>query len=478
MRTVWIALSWVLASPAWGAPVRVATWNLESLGAPGSVEHEAAVDVLARIDADVVLLQEINGSTDATYVASLAASAGYAHTFTGPGSTFGGMRNAALSRLPFVDARAFVSADLSPDPSADELTRDFVRVTVDVGGTDLTLMSLHLKSSSSDEDEFRRAVEGLRVGDALADLDLWTDAVVVAGDLNDEVGDVHYPATFTAPPAGLPASYVLGSDLAALLPSPGIEDTVFDTLFGLGLTDPGAWQLDGQELTRPSSGRRLDYVLVSDPLLRTPPETQVYDSSDEGRAGGLPLYGRALPASTSADASDHLPVLADLDVPAGGGGAARPAPGDLLLTEFMANPSTCADDTGEWIELYNARFVPLDLSGLEIVDQSGNVAVVAGPVTAPARSLVLLGRTDAARFCGPARPDGFYGDAVYLNNTSDALTFRVNGTVVLQTPVYPAAGATSGVSAQRDPARPRWCLSTSPIGAELGTPGTRNVPCP
>jgi exonuclease III len=39
--------------------VRVLTWNLETVGAKGSGEYNAALDVLQRIGADVVAMQEI-----------------------------------------------------------------------------------------------------------------------------------------------------------------------------------------------------------------------------------------------------------------------------------------------------------------------------------------------------------------------------------------------------------------------------------
>ncbi|MCB9688221.1 MAG: endonuclease/exonuclease/phosphatase family protein [Alphaproteobacteria bacterium] len=480
-RAWWMSLSvLILEATASAAPVRVATWNVQSVGAVGTAEHTAAVAVLNRVDADVLLLQEVNGSTDETNARTLATEAGYAYTAFAPQGSFGGLHDAVFSKLPFTDQRFYESSDLSVDPTADEITRTFVRVTVSVGGNDLTVMSLHLKSGSTDNDEFRRAVEALRVTDALADLNPATDSYLIAGDMNEELGDVLSPAAFSSIPAGMPVSYSLGSDLAVLLPSPGIENDPFSAMFSAGLTDPGAAQLDGSWATRPSSGRRLDYVLVSDTLLQTWPDTQVYDSADEGLGGSLPLAGGRPSSTASGDASDHLLVFADLDVPAGGGaGFQHPGPGDLVLSEFMANPSTCPDDTGEWIEVYNRRNVALDLGGMEIVDQGGSTGVVGGHVIVPAHGLALLGRSDAASFCGPVMPDGFYGSTVYLNNSTDSIALRYGGATILQTPVYPAAAATAGVSVQRDPWSPQdWCLSTSPIGAELATPGAMNSHCP
>lgn len=461
------------------APIRVATWNVQTVGSVGTVEHLAALAVLNRVDADVLLLQEVNGTADETNARTLAAEAGYPYTAFAPQGTFGGLHDAVFSRLPFTDQRFLASSDLSVDPNADEITRTFVRVTVSVGGNDLTLMSLHLKSGSTDNDEFRRAVEAMRVTDALADLDP-TDNYLVAGDMNEEIGDVLSPTWFSSVPTGMPVSYTLGSDLSVLLPSPGIHNDPFTTMLSAALTDPGASQIDGSIATRPSSGRRLDYVLVSDSLLQTWPDTQVYDSSDEGLGGSLPLAGSAPGSTASLDASDHLLVFADLDVPAGGGtGYAHPGVGDLVLSEFMANPSTCPDDTGEWIELYNRRNFAIDVGGLEIVDQSGNAGAVGGHVIVPAHGLVLLGRSNAASWCGPVMPDGFYGSTVYLNNTTDSIALRYGGTTLFQSPVYPAAAATSGVSVQRDPWSPQdWCLSTASIGAERGTPGAINTACP
>ena len=50
---------WIPTLASAQTDVRVATWNIESVGAPGSSEYSASLDVLARIAADVVALNEI-----------------------------------------------------------------------------------------------------------------------------------------------------------------------------------------------------------------------------------------------------------------------------------------------------------------------------------------------------------------------------------------------------------------------------------
>src|SRR5690606_15576184 len=41
-------------------------------------------------------------------------------------------------------------------------------------------------------------------------------------------------------------------------------------------------------------------------------------------------------------------------------------PGDLVISEVMANPSG-ADDGREWVEITNTTAAPIDLAGIEIV---------------------------------------------------------------------------------------------------------------
>ena len=86
------------------ADLRVATWNIESVGAPESDEYAAALEVLARIQADVIALNEIASAADTLHLESLAADAGYPALAYTSGAPFGSDRNAILSRFPFAEA--------------------------------------------------------------------------------------------------------------------------------------------------------------------------------------------------------------------------------------------------------------------------------------------------------------------------------------------------------------------------------------
>ena len=184
---------------------------------------------------------------------------------------------------------------------------------------DLTVAIEHWKSGTTNSDELRRAIESIRIAQALAALDPTHDAFIAMGDMNEEADTVpNSPALFTSLPSGLPQSFALGADMEARLSSVGIVNDPFQYLTAAPLpwlTPLPALQPDGSDATRLASGRRLDYLLASQVLLPGA-QAEVYDSGDEGLAG-RPKYGAPLPASTSLDASDHLPVFADLVLPTG-----------------------------------------------------------------------------------------------------------------------------------------------------------------
>lgn len=302
--------------------VRVATWNLESVGSPGSDQYEATLDVLDRVCADVVGVNEVNGADDVEHFKTLARDAGYPHIMVPDDKPpFGSMRNAFMSRYPISEGLVYTSDTLSGDEQANDMTRRPVGVVVDVPGDarPLTLIVEHWKSGTDNDDEFRRAIESFRISQALSNLDPTNSAYVVMGDVNEEADSVpRSPNDFTYEPSGLPSSFDLGLDLEDMMANEAIYNDPFFFLqdeAGPALTPLDSRQLDGHDGTRPSSGRRLDYIFVSPTLLDFAPKSLVYDSSDDGMESELFMCGSPLSASTSTRASDHFLVFADLTVP-------------------------------------------------------------------------------------------------------------------------------------------------------------------
>ena len=112
-----------------------------------------------------------------------------------------------LSRFPFLAA-----GDIQSPPGARELTRLHPWVKVDVPGTehDPVIVSAHLKSETGLAERFRRAVEMRRLTGHLGAAGLNAgDNFIVLGDFNPSGIDT----MFSELPAGLPGSFLLGSDI-------------------------------------------------------------------------------------------------------------------------------------------------------------------------------------------------------------------------------------------------------------------------
>ena len=95
--------------------LRVVTWNLETVGTPGSAPYQAVAAVLGRIDAEVVAIQEVASATDARNLQALARQLGYPYVEIPPGGPFGALRNALLSDFPITRSTLWTAALLSGD---------------------------------------------------------------------------------------------------------------------------------------------------------------------------------------------------------------------------------------------------------------------------------------------------------------------------------------------------------------------------
>jgi hypothetical protein len=164
-----------------------------------------------------------------------------------------------------------------------------------------------------------------------------------------------------------------------------------------------------------------------------------------------------------------------------------PTSGDLVITEFMADPQAVGDTVGEWIELYTTG--DFDLNGLELGKFPPTIAHTVSSVTClPARagSYVVLARSaDPTMNGGLPRVDavmtmsmsnsGAQGIFVgYRGEVLDAITYSTS-----------SAGASTSLDPTKrnavdndDPAN--WCRTpagtTYGVG-DRGTPGAANPSC-
>ena len=162
----------------------------------------------------------------------------------------------------------------------------------------------------------------------------------------------------------------------------------------------------------------------------------------------------------------------------------KPQAGDLVITEFMPDPSAVGDTVGEWFEVYSG--IDVDLNGLEIGKEPGTVLfevkarnclrVNAGTHALLARSADYgvnggMNNVTAEFDTGLSNDDSslFIGiDGVML----DAITWTSSGTGAA-TSLDPGS---RNPTANDDPLN--WCPATSAYGAgDLGTPGADNPNC-
>jgi len=108
-----------------------------------------------------------------------------------------------------------------------------------------------------------------------------------------------------------------------------------------------------------------------------------------------------------------------------------PEPGDLVISEVMANPSAVSDRAGEWFELFNPTIDSLILNNLVISDNGSNAHQIdtGSDLLINSGQYLVLARNGDINING-----GVVADYVYtgftLGNTSDAIIISSAGTEI------------------------------------------------
>ncbi|MCY2961722.1 MAG: lamin tail domain-containing protein [Planctomycetota bacterium] len=172
-----------------------------------------------------------------------------------------------------------------------------------------------------------------------------------------------------------------------------------------------------------------------------------------------------------------------------------PQSGQVVITEFMKDPSSVSDARGEWIEVYNALPWRVNLEGWVLSDDSGATHVIstggAGLRMAPGAYLVLGNNSDPA-LNGGVQVDYVWSSFSLSNGADQIVLSRADGTLVDRVAyddgvLWPDLAGRSislklvarDVVMNDDPAN--WCHSSSAISAtnaDLGTPRRDNDACP
>ena len=162
----------------------------------------------------------------------------------------------------------------------------------------------------------------------------------------------------------------------------------------------------------------------------------------------------------------------------------EPALGDILITEFHANPDAVDDADGEWFEVRaNASF---DLNGLQVrKDDEAEWDTIESsdciPMSSGDHALIARER-DAAVNGGLPEPVAVFGIA--LNNSDGRLSIGY-GDEALDTITWSSSEAGAATQLSPDITDPsanddeeNWCAATSPYGdGDFGSPGSENPAC-
>jgi hypothetical protein len=157
----------------------------------------------------------------------------------------------------------------------------------------------------------------------------------------------------------------------------------------------------------------------------------------------------------------------------------RPLPGDLVLTEVMADPKAVPDAQGEWVEVYARRDV--DLNGVMLANEgSGRAGLDAPPrcLEMRAGTYAVLAHGDEPALNGGLPPVlGTFGFG--LSNTAGVHVLRLSLDGAVLAEVTWTGAAVPGVSRQWEAARECLAPEGARYGAaeERGSPGQENRPC-
>jgi len=158
-----------------------------------------------------------------------------------------------------------------------------------------------------------------------------------------------------------------------------------------------------------------------------------------------------------------------------------PSAGDLLISEYMANPDAVGDALGEWFEVKvkaNVDIGGLQLGRAEPATGPGAVLLTISPqrcIPVTAGTHLLFAReADTTKNGGLSAVDHLVGFGIV--NTTDGLFIGMDD-AILDTVTY--SSTSQGASTSLAPDESASCTATTPYGdGDLGTPGLANQNCP
>ncbi|MCP3920524.1 MAG: lamin tail domain-containing protein [bacterium] len=208
--------------------------------------------------------------------------------------------------------------------------------------------------------------------------------------------------------------------------------------------------------------------------------------------GGTRLAVIAVPEDGDWSRAVQPPTLTP-PLASGGPSVLTQQTGELVITEFLKDPTQVSDASGEWIEVFNASGLALDIEGWVLSDEGSDRFVLTnqgqGIFILPGQYFVL-GREVDPGLNGGVPVDFPYAGMTLSNGADEIVLTRPDGRVVDRVRydgvVWPdEAGraiylAPLATNAHRGDDGTAWCAADTPLvpgGADMGSPGQANPMC-
>ena len=169
-----------------------------------------------------------------------------------------------------------------------------------------------------------------------------------------------------------------------------------------------------------------------------------------------------------------------------------PGASDVVITEFLAAPVATPDVNGEWVEVYNATGLTLNLLGFVLHDDGGDSHVINDDLLVGPGDYAILARNDDVATNGGVPAAYEYADFV-LDDDADEIVLTFDNVevdrVAYDGGTFDWSLSLASASLDPDPGAPdaalnddpaSWCASSSLIdgfGTDFGTPGLPNDTC-
>ncbi|MCF8338331.1 MAG: lamin tail domain-containing protein [Bacteroidales bacterium] len=98
--------------------------------------------------------------------------------------------------------------------------------------------------------------------------------------------------------------------------------------------------------------------------------------------------------------------------------------GDILITEYMADPTDVTDSNGEYFELYNTTGSNIDIDGWIIKDDGSDSFDISGTLVIPAYDFIVIGKGDGTY---NGRDYEITDSDMYLTNGGDEIVLKEPG---------------------------------------------------